>query len=186
MISVSGQRIAPPDHTPLRPWRFSHDHTQGNRISRGIADHPGSRPAKPLEIHRPGRRSPGRGIPACVSRISAVRHGLGQDLSEKRQSRSPQGHVHQSLRHHSGGRPLYSQGRRAVSRASTQRSVRRGQGTVLRPLCPDDGRARFRHAGLRPVLYGGKRRRTAQCRLSGHQHRGFQRGGGLSRPAPIG
>ena len=33
------------------------------------------------------------------------------------------------------------------------RAVRRGQGAMLRPLCPDDGRARFSDDRVRSVLY---------------------------------
>ena len=74
---------------------------------------------------------------------------------------------------------------RAAAGAGRQRSVRRGEGAGVRPVCADHGRARLRHAGVRSVLHRGERWRAAQCRLAGHQHRGLQRGGRLPRIARV-
>ena len=77
-------------------------------------------------------------------------------------------------------------GESAAAGACRRRSVRRGEGAVVGALRPDHGGARLRHAGVRSVLHRRKRRRAAQRRLARHQHRGFQRGRRLSRPAPFG
>ena len=75
--------------------------------------------------------------------------------------------------------------RRAAAGPGRERSVWRGEGAVVRPLRADAGGARIRHAGVRSVLHGRERRRAAQCRIAGHQHRGLQRGRRLPRPARV-
>ena len=74
-------------------------------------------------------------------------------------------------------------GSRRLPAHCRRRPVRRREGAVVGSLCADHGGARLRHAGVRSVLYRGKRRRAAQCRLARHQHRGLQRGSGFPRPA---
>ena len=127
-------------------------------------------------------------IPAvsCTGFRAGLFH-LGQDLPQKREGRSSEGHLQEPLRHHPGGRSVSAEEpcRQAPAGACRRRPVRRGEGAVVGPLRADHGRAWLRHAGFRSVLYRRKRRRAAQRRLAGHQYRGFQRRRGFSRPAPV-
>ena len=128
-------------------------------------DHDTRSPARP---HRPGFH--------CQR--------MGQNLSPERQGDPPQGNLQKPLRHHPGGRFVPAQrGQRQTAGHCRGRPLWRGEGAVFRPLRPDPGRARFCDPGLRSVLHRRERRFAPQCALARHQHRGFFRGGGFSRPA---
>src|SRR3546814_6020884 len=52
--------------------------------------------------------------------------------------------------------------KQAPASACRQRSVRRGEGAVVGPLCADHGGARFRHPGFRPILYRRSEEHTSE------------------------
>lgn len=80
---------------------------------------------------------------------SYAHSGVGQDVPKVIKGQSSEGHFHQPLRHHAGGRPICPKLRkREVCSGCRMRPVRRLQGTVLRTVCTDAGGEGIPHIGF--------------------------------------